>query len=178
SEGGRLGSPVRLVKSGLSNDRETAGERYYSNLYREIEKYDLAWTVRQSPVTGIGFGNKYQMPLPLVKIEFPLRDYIPHDEILWVLVKMGAIGFCLLWFFLDSFAFQGAMIFSRLKDPYLKSVCAVSVVAIVVQVVVSNFDLQLTYYRNMVFLGTLMGLLSSLEAMDRRERQTLGSVYA
>src|SRR6185369_14353447 len=77
---GKLGSPVRLVKSGMSNDRETAGERYYSNLYREIEKFDLAWTVRQAPVAGIGFGKKYEMPLPLVRIDFPLRDYIPHDE--------------------------------------------------------------------------------------------------
>ena len=164
----RLASPVRLVKTGFGIDPETAGDRYYSNLYREIEKTDLAKTVQDYPILGIGFGNKYEMPLPLVKIDFPLRDYIPHDQILWILVKMGAIGFCLFYLFFDSFAWKAASILPRLSDPYLKAVCAVAVAAIVNQLVVSNYDLQLTYYRNMVFLGTLMGLVPACEAIDGR----------
>src|ERR1041384_8368837 len=155
----KFASPVRLVKTGFGVDPETAGERYYSNLYREIEKYDLARTVQDYPVLGIGFGNKYEMPLPLVKIDFPLRDYISHDQILWVIVKMGAVGFCLFCLFFNSFACRAAFTLTRLRDPYLRAVVAVAVAAIVNQLVVSNYDLQLTYYRNMVFLGTFMGLL-------------------
>jgi hypothetical protein len=36
------------------------------------------------------------------------------------------------------------------------------VIAIVNQIVVSYFDLQLTYYRNMIVLGTLCGLIPTL----------------
>jgi hypothetical protein len=32
-------------------------------------------------------------------------------------------------------------------------------------VVVSYYDLQLTYYRNMIYLGTLMGLVPALQGL-------------
>jgi hypothetical protein len=165
---GQIASPARLIRSGLSNDREAAGDHYNSNLYRELEKFDLAITFRHSPVFGIGFGHQYEEPLWLVPIPFPLRDYIPHDEILWLLVKTGGVGFVLFWFFVNAVGFRGASICNSLKDPYLKSVAAAAVCAIIIQVVVSNFDLQLTYYRNMVFLGTMIGLLSALPGMEPR----------
>jgi hypothetical protein len=159
----KWGSPVRLIRSGLSTDKETSGERFHSNLYRDFEKYDLAVTIRSSPLTGIGFGKKYEMPVPLADIPFPLRDYIPHNEILWIMVKVGALGFFAMFLFLDAFVLKGTSVFSRLDDPYLKAVCAVAVTAVFNQIVVSYYDLQLTYYRNMVYLGTLMGLLPTLE---------------
>jgi hypothetical protein len=163
----RWASPVRLVKSGLSNDKETSGERYYSNLYREFEKYDLAVTVQKAPLAGIGFGKKYERPIPLADISFPLRDYIPHNEILWVMVKLGAFGFFAFALFFTVFAFRGAAVFRRLDDPYLKAICAVAVTAVINQLIVSYYDLQLTYYRNMVYLGIVMGLLPTLENLAR-----------
>ncbi|HWP82717.1 MAG TPA: O-antigen ligase family protein [Bacteroidota bacterium] len=159
-------SPVRLVKTALSADQEVAGDRYYSNLYREFENYNLASTVRRAPMLGIGFGNKYDMPLPLASIPFPLRDYIPHNQILWLLVKGGAIGYFCFWFFFNCLVFRGAFAFVRLRDPYFKAICAVLVVAVFNQMVVSYYDLQLTYYRNMIYLGTLAGLLPTLEHLD------------
>lgn len=165
----RLAAPVRLVKTGLSLDPETAGERYYSNLYREIEKYDLARTVQRAPVVGIGFGNKYDQPIPLVDIPFPLRDVIPHNQVLWLLVKTGAVGFFLFWFFLNGFAVSAVQTILQTRDPYLKAVCMLALVAVVNQVVVSYFDLQLTYYRNMVYLGMLMGLVSSVAMINKSQ---------
>ncbi|MDE3056848.1 MAG: O-antigen ligase family protein [Bacteroidota bacterium] len=162
----KLASPVKLIKTALTHDKAEEGDRYYSNLYREQEKYDLAQTVKTSPLIGIGFGNKYLQPIKLVPIAFPLRDYIPHDEVLWLIVKTGAAGYFLFWFFLDCFACNGAGVFMRLQNPYLKAVCALAVVAAVNQIVVSYYDLQLTYYRNMVYLGTLMGLVPALEYID------------
>ena len=44
--------------------------------------------------------------------------------------------------------------------------CSVIVLVGITQIVVSYFDLQLTYYRNMVYFGTLLGLLPTLEALD------------
>lgn len=164
----KLASPVRLIKTSLTLDPATAGDRYYSNLYRKFEDYNLAMTVQQSPVQGIGFGNKYEKPLALAKISFPLRDYIPHNEVLWLLVKTGMIGFFLFFLFLDAFMFRGAQVLSTLHDPYLKAVCLMAIAAVMGQIVVSYFDLQLTYYRNMVYLGVLMGSVSTVETMDRQ----------
>jgi hypothetical protein len=166
---GRLGAPIQLLKTSLSNTPETAGDRYYSNLYREYERYDLAQTIQRTPIKGIGFGNMYDQTIYLkdMPMSFSLRDFIPHNEILWLLTKMGSIGFFSFCLFFTSYAFQGSILFVRLKDPYFKAVLAVAIIAGLNQIFVSYFDLQLTYYRNMIFLGTIMGLLPTLEAADK-----------
>lgn len=165
----KLASPVSLLKSSFFTDKSDAGERYLSNLYRKFERYDLAYTVKSSPVTGLGFGKKYEMPIPLAQIPFPLRDFIPHNEVLWLLVKMGGVGFFVFWFFFDSLLFRGSTLCVKLKDPFLKAVCAIIVVSFINQIAVSFYDLQLTYYRNMVLLGTLWGLLPTLQNLNREE---------
>ncbi len=165
---GRLGAPVRMIKSGLIESRKADGSHYSSNLYRIVERYDLASTVRHSPVIGIGFGKKYLQPIPLVKIDFPLQDWIPHDEILWLLVKMGAIGYFTFWIFVDGLLFETASMTRIVKDPFLKAMCILIIVSIVNQMVVSYFDLQLTYYRDMVFLGTLCGLIPTIRALNNK----------
>ena len=72
---------------------------------------------------------------------------------------MGVFGGFLFWFFMNSFVFHAARIFRRLEDPYLKAVCAVCIVAVANQLVVSYVDMQLTFYRNMIYLGSLMGIV-------------------
>jgi hypothetical protein len=170
----RFSQPVQMVKSGIERpDREENPRDYYSNLYREYENYNLAYTTRQNPLFGTGFGRAFELPLSLAEIDYPLRDYIPHNQIFWVIVKSGSVGFFLFWFFFNSFAFQATWIRSRLNDPYLKSICTVVVVAIIAQMVVSYYDLQLTYYRNMIYLGTLMGLVPVLEDLDAEEPEVI-----
>ncbi len=162
----RLASPLKLIKSSISPEKDD--ERYLSNLYRDFERYNLAYTIKTtSPITGIGFGNKYKNLIPLPDIIFPLRDYIPHNEILWIFVKTGAIGFFIFWFFFDALIFKCAFLYTKLNDPYLKSFCIVIVIAIVNQLVVSYYDLQLTYYRNMIVLGTFCGLIPTLTNLNR-----------
>ena len=162
SPSGGIGHGAFLVRSSFGSTREEAGERYYSNLYRKMEDYDLAQTVQRAPVAGIGFGNKYDQPLKLFHIPFPLAAYIAHNEIFWLFVKTGAIGFTLFWIFLYAHAFRTTALFRIMRDPYLKSLCVVITLAALGQVVVSFYDLQLTYSRNMVYLGTLMGLFPAL----------------
>lgn len=167
---GRLGRPIQMIKSGF--ERPSIEENYadyYSNLYREMEAYNLAYTVQNSPVIGTGFGNAYMQPLPLYAIRFPLMDYIPHNEIIWVLVKMGAVGFFSFWLFFNAFVAKGVKVFQSLKDPYLKAVTAFIIIAVINQMVVSYFDLQLTYYRNMIYLGCIMGLLKTV--IDIRDEE-------
>ncbi|MEX0721758.1 MAG: O-antigen ligase family protein [Balneolaceae bacterium] len=167
---GRLGRPIQMVKTGFERPTiEENYEDYHSNLYREKENYNLAKTIENNPVIGTGFGVAYDQPVELFAIRYPLRDYIPHNEIIWVMVKMGTIGFFAFWFFFNSFVAKGIRIFSRLKDPYLKAVTLFIIIAVINQMVVSYFDLQLTYYRNMIYLGCLMGLLKTVETIHKDE---------
>lgn len=161
---GRFGRPIQMVKTGF--ERPTIEENYsdyYSNLYREFEAYNLAYTVRENPIIGTGFGVAYLQPLPLFAIRFPLMDYIPHNEIIWVMVKMGAVGFFAFWLFFNAFVARGVKLLNALRNPYLKAITVFIIIAVINQMVVSYFDLQLTYYRNMIYLGCVMGLLKTVE---------------
>ncbi len=170
--GSTIGRPVQMVKSAfIEPDKETNFADYSSNLYRENENYNLAQTVVNNTVIGTGFGKRYDQPIPLIDIRFTLRDYIPHNQIYWLLVKMGAVGFFAFWFFFNCFVAKGTQVFVRLVDPYLKAITLVIIIAVINQMVVSFYDLQLTYYRNMIYLGCLMGLLPVIEKIDREQKK-------
>lgn len=165
-----LGRPIDMIKSGfIEPSIEENYQDYSSNRYRERENYNLARTVANNPVIGVGFGNKYEQPLDLVQLNFSLQEYIPHNEIYWLFTKTGIVGFLSFWMFFNGFVAKGVKVFLRQRDPYLKAVTMMIVIAVINQMVVSFFDLQLTYYRNMIYLGTLMGLMSTLERLAPRE---------
>jgi hypothetical protein len=170
-----LAAPINEIRSGLQKD--AAGEEgvlkdrdYYSNLYRKIEDYDLAVTIQRYTVMGIGFGNRYDQPIELVQLDFALRDFMAHNNVLWLLTKTGAIGFFLFWFLLNGLAFKGASLIAKLEDPYLKAVCAVAVVCLISLVTAAYFDLHLVRYRTMVFTGTMIGLMGTIETIGKAER--------
>jgi O-Antigen ligase len=167
---GRISEPIELVKSGFSQTEQGAGERFDSNLYREFERYDLAATVKNFPVIGTGFGQKYQTPAFLVHLGISLQDWIPHDQIFWIMVNMGLIGFFIFFLFIDSLMFESGRVARITRDPYLRSLTFMIGAMIANQIVVSYYDMQLTFYRDMVFLGTFCGLLPVIRNLAKEER--------
>jgi hypothetical protein len=156
------------VKATLTGEGGVRGSQDKSStFYREVENYNLAYTFQRAPIVGIGFGMPFQTPFNLWLSKNKLATYIPHNQILWVFLKMGIIGGFCFWFFFNSYLHHGAQVFSKLSDPYLKAVCAVCIVSVFNQLVVSYVDMQLTFYRNMIHLGTLMGLIPVCEMLDR-----------
>lgn len=167
-----IAGPVQIIKSGFEKpDLETNARDYYSNLYREYENYNLAQTVANYPIMGIGFGKRYDQPIPLVQIRFPLRDYIPHNEIFWVIVKMGSVGFLAFWYFFNMVVTKSTRLFNVVEDPFFKALLLMITLSVINQMVVSFFDLQLTYYRNMLYLGCLIALIPAIEYIDQSEKE-------
>lgn len=166
---GRLAMIANAVKStyySATDQKELLSYAdYTSGLARDQENYNLAVTLKKSPIVGIGFGNKHEWVI-MNYGEFALKGYITHNQILWLITKTGAIGFFFFFFFINSIVLRGAMIQTKLKDPYLKSVCTVCVIMVFGQIVVSYVDMQLTFFRNMVHLGLLTGFIPVIERID------------
>lgn len=167
---GRMAMIASAVKStyfsAIGDTKNINYEDYTSGLARDQENYNLAVTFRNAPVLGIGFGNQHEWVIRNYG-EFALKGYITHNEILWLITKTGAVGFFLFFFFVNSMIIRGTMIYTKLKDPYLRIACAVCIIAVFAQIVVSYVDMQLTFFRNMVHLGILTGLIPVIERVDQ-----------
>lgn len=65
-----------------------------SNTYRERERFNVVQTLKAvGPIFGIGFGNEFARfrSLPVLPW-WPLQFVTPHDNILWLWLKMGIGG--------------------------------------------------------------------------------------
>ncbi len=166
-----LAMPVQQVRSVFGED--ASGEVDSSNTYRDVEKFNLIETIRTYPA-GIGFGNKYLIIMPLDAVDFPLWEYIPHNCILWMWVKTGFIGITMFFMCLGLMVIQLTIDFRHTTRPLYKCLLVMCVVFVVCQVIVAYYDLQLTFYRNMIYLGSLLAMMVPIhkEAL-RNKRQGL-----
>jgi hypothetical protein len=95
---GAIGLPAQAVKTVLFPEELGAADRS-SDEYRIIEANNLWFTIRTSRVFGVGFGNKFLQPWKLPDISFfEFWEYLPHNSVLWVWLKMGYFGFVTMIF--------------------------------------------------------------------------------
>jgi len=163
NSGSKLGMPVQKIKSVFVEQKGTEDES--SNYYRKAELFNLKQTIRHNPF-GIGFGNKYEIVMPLDKIDFPLWEYIPHNCIYWIWVKTGFIGFMIFWLFFGTAMVQAVIDYRNTKDSYFKSVGLMVLSLIVSQVIIAYYDLQITYFRNMIYLGIAMAIATTIRRTE------------
>jgi hypothetical protein len=163
-----IAMPVQQVRSVFGAD--ASGEVDSSNTYRDVEKFNLIQTIRTYPA-GVGFGNKYLIIMPLDEVDFPLWEYIPHNCILWIWVKTGFIGITLFFFCIGLMVMQLTIDFRTTTRPLYKCLIVVSVVFLICQVIVAYYDLQLTFYRNMIYLGSLLAMTLPIHAEAKRNKR-------
>jgi hypothetical protein len=165
---GGFSEPARAVVSVFYPDPADAS----SNLYRDFENYDLIYTAKLNPL-GLGFGKPFLQPKPLPDISAsdPVYNYIPHNTIYWVWMRLGTIGYLALWYLFGTIITRGAIIARKLKDPYLQLIAIYSVSMVVMEIIVAFADYQLSFYRNVIYVGMLAGMLMKLPTLDQREKK-------
>jgi hypothetical protein len=169
--GGSIAEPARAIVS-VFNPSATDARDANSNLYRDFENYDLKYTVKQNPLLGLGFGKPFLQPLILPNIVTldPYYSYIPHNTIYWVWMRLGPIGYLALWYLIGAVIVRGSFIARKLKDPYLQLVAIYIVAITFMEVLVAYADYQLFFYRNVIYLGLLAGILMKLPALDKEKK--------
>jgi hypothetical protein len=163
---GTLGQPIRAFKSqiGYASERDRL-----SDYWRILENQNIDLNIKANPILGIGLGRPYAFYIEEPSLDatgFVYWDYITHDAIMWVWMKMGLYGFITFWYLCGSAMVYGLVTFKRLSDGYLRAIALTIVALVAMQVVFSYTDLGLTYSRSMIFLGCMLGLLVRLQEFE------------
>lgn len=93
-EYGAMAQPARAIRSQF--DPSLRDES--SDQYRTTEKYDVIQTIRVNRLLGVGFGRQFYQfqPLPNLQRFWPLQLYTPHQNVLWIWLKMGIVGMAVI----------------------------------------------------------------------------------
>ena len=163
---GGFGEPARSLISFFHPDPRDAA----SNLYRTIENFDLRFTERQNPLLGMGFGKPFLQPftLPNILVLDPYYLYIPHNTVYWVWMRLGPLGYFAFWYLIGAIIIRGCIIVRQLRNNYLQLVAIYIVAVTFMEVIVAYADYQLFFYRNVIYLGLLVGILLKLPHLDRQ----------
>lgn len=159
----QLVRPVRSLIDPSSRD-------FSSDQYRVAETANLQFTYRTSPLFGIGFGHPFYIVTPMANISqfYSLWNVIPHNTLMWVPMRMGLIGMVAFWGWIGIALLEGFGVIRTNKDPLVRAVAAFAIAAVVAELAVAYGDIQLESYRNMIFLGVLLGVLTRLPQMAQR----------
>jgi hypothetical protein len=154
---GVLGLPATAVKSVLFPDQLAEADQS-SDLYRQIEAYDIWFTIHSNPIFGVGFGQKFLQVIPLPDISFfEFWEYIPHNSVLWIWMKLGFFGFAaLLYLFARAVQF-GARSAMQVRSGDHVAVTVAGLSYVVMFLVFAYVDIAWDP-RSTVFLGVALAL--------------------
>jgi hypothetical protein len=159
---GLIGQPARAVRSLYEPDPRDAA----SNMYRDLEKINVRATIHSDPLLGVGFGREFLFIVGMPDLSYwPFWHYMPHHNILWVWLKVGAIGFIIFWVLIGSALMHGAHLIKVLRTPDTRAFATMALTGIVCTLIFCWVDLGLTMSRVTTFLGICIGVLAVLDQL-------------
>jgi len=162
---GVAGQPARAVRSLSEPDRRDAS----SNIARVLETQNVAATIAADPVLGVGFGREYSFVVPVPDLSWwPLWHYVSHNNILWLWLKLGIVGFVAFWALMGG-ALARSVRWMRASHPTDRAVGLMAFGAITATLVFSYVDIALASGRVPVFLGIVLGALGVLSRTSQND---------
>jgi O-Antigen ligase len=152
---GPFAEPAHAIKSAFS----PAPRDQASNLYRVQENANLEYNIRQGGLIGKGFGVPIDYALPIVNIQPIDPDilYIPHNGVLYQLMRMGLLGGLAFWSMLGCGILAGCRL-ARAPDRLLAAVGTLVACAFVGYALEGATDQGFYFYRIALATGVLLGL--------------------
>jgi O-antigen ligase len=128
------------------------------------EDSNILFNFKISPFVGIGFGIPMAVVFPMADISYidPLWNFIPHNTLLWIGMRMGTLGFVVFWGLIAMAILQASWLLATRRDALVRAIAAFAVAAVVAEIIQGYSDLQLDTYRNLIVFGIILGLLNRL----------------
>jgi O-Antigen ligase len=135
-----------------------------STLWRDLENYDLFYTLRHNPLLGTGYGHGYVefVPLPDVSSAYALERFLPHNSILGLWAFGGLVGFTGLWAMLVVGVFLAARAYRHAVTVDDRTVALTAVSVLVVYLVYCYGDLGLGTWTSVFTVAPALAIASRL----------------
>ncbi|MBC8135427.1 MAG: O-antigen ligase family protein [Fibrella sp.] len=156
-----IAQPARAIRSNFEPDARDAS----SNIYRDAENANQMATIRLAPVQGYGYGKRMLHVVAIADISdtYEWWDLLPHNQILWVWMRVGTVGFVAFWIMVCSTIIlcchaardEGIVLSVRTHAVF----CLATFVALLI---FGLYDLQLSNFRSMLFTGIWVGSLAAV----------------
>lgn len=161
NSGGALGLPAQAIKSIIAPDAGSLDEQ--SNIYRYVENFNVNFTVHQKPLTGVGFGQKFYIVIPMADISFfDWWEYIVHNSIFWIWLKTGVFGFISMLYLFGLSIMTGARVIWRLQDGELSVAATTATLYVMMHALYAYVDMSWDS-QSMIYMGLMIGLINTLE---------------
>jgi uncharacterized protein DUF4115 len=168
---GALAGPARAVKSAIApNTRDES-----SDLYRMQENANLELNIQEGGVIGRGFGLPiHYVPGTITDISSidPLIRYVPHNGVLYILMRMGLLGGIAFWSLLAAGIITGCRLV-RSRNREVAAYGTFLACALVGYALEGYNDQGFFMYRIAFVVGALVGLGEAARRLD-----ALGPVVA
>ncbi|MES2461272.1 MAG: O-antigen ligase family protein, partial [Armatimonadota bacterium] len=161
-----IAQPARAIKSNFQPDERDAS----SNLYRDAENANIMATLRLNPVLGYGYGKRMLHAVPIADIsqQYEWWDLLPHNQILWVWMRTGSLGFVAFWMMISSILiFICRVLRSRDASNLAKAVGIFTILIVAMLMIFGLLDLQISNFRDMLFVGFWIGIAAGLPEWKR-----------
>jgi len=166
---GSFGIIARAVRSvvGQPTSRDAA-----SNIYRDLENINSMFNIKSSPIFGIGFGNKFHIVAPMPDISFfALWEYITHNSIMWIWMQAGVGAFIAMLMLTGMSMIVGGRAIWNMPYGPLRGVALTATLYVFMHFTYAYADMSWDGI-SMTFVGTMMGLINSLEVIAARPLPT------
>jgi len=160
---GGLAQPARAIHSTVAPSARDAS----SDLYRIQEDENLLYNIRAAGPLGKGFGVPIDYALPIEDISDidPLIAYIPHNGVLYIVMRMGTPGGIAFWSLLGMAIIAGCRL-ARSHDRELAALGAVTAALVVAYAFEGHTDQGFFYYRVAIVVGVFLGLADAARRLD------------
>jgi O-antigen ligase len=161
-----VAQPAHAIWSQFQADPRDAS----SNLYRQLENANLAIDIKVAAFTGTGFGVPIAHPIPLYDASNidPLINFIPHNNILYVWLRLGTLGAIAFWCLVGA-AIVSACRLARHPDRDLGLFGVVGLVAVMAWLVQGYLDMGIVSFRIILLVGTVLGAVTAAHRMAAEE---------
>jgi hypothetical protein len=161
-----LGEPARAIKSQIAPSTRDAD----SDTYRVQENANLELNIKQDGLLGKGFGVRIDYALPITDISQtdPEIAYIPHNDVLDVLMRMGLLGGIAMWGLIAAAIISGFRL-AMSKDRELAVIGAVAACSIVAYALMGALDQGFFFFRVAFITGSLLGLAEAARRLARAD---------